>query len=182
MLYQNSFVLLQPFFIIYIYMITFDSGKWVSCSKSVLHFITDQCKAFWGWYTNLYHEARWYKKVIFSCTTFLVLFLLYLGMVGSNFLWMFGKSPRLSSIHNPSQPIASEIYSADSVLIGKFFRENRSPVKYEEISPRLIKTLICTEDERFYNHFGIDIQGVFRLLKIWSGARQEVQALLPNSW
>lgn len=146
-------------------MITFDSHKWVSRSKSVLHFITDRCKAFWGWYTNLYHEARWYKKAILSCTTFLVLFLLYLGMVDINFLWMFGKSPSLSSIHNPSQPIASEIYSADSVLIGKFFRENRSPVKYEEISPKLIKTLICTEDERFYNHFGIDIQGVFSAIK-----------------
>ena len=166
-------------------MITFDSHKWVSRSKSVLHFITDRCKAFWGWYTNLYHEARWYKKAILSCTTFLVLFLLYLGMVDINFLWMFGKSPSLSSIHNPSQPIASEIYSADSVLIGKFFRENRSPVKYEEISPKLIKTLICTEDERFYNHFGIDIQGVFSAIKDMArgqarGASTITQQLVKN--
>ena len=72
-----------------------------------------------------------------------------------------------------------------SVLIGKFFRENRSPVKYEEISPKLIKTLICTEDERFYNHFGIDIQGVFSAIKDMArgqarGASTITQQLVKN--
>lgn len=82
-------------------------------------------------------------------------------MVDINFLWLFGKSPSMSSINNPNQSVASEIYSADGKLISKYFRENRTPVEYEEISPILIKTLISTEDERFYEHFGVDLKGVF---------------------
>lgn len=146
-------------------MITFDSHQWVSRGKCVLHYFSNKCKASWGWYTHLYRETRWYKKAIAFLVTFLTLFLLYLGMVDINFLWLFGKSPSLSSIHNPNQPIASEIYSADNRMIGKYFRENRSPVKFEEISPILIKTLISTEDERFYQHFGVDLQGVFSAIK-----------------
>ena len=60
---------------------------------------------------------------------------------------------------------ASEIYSADSVLIGRFFSENRTPVEYEDISPIIIQTLIDTEDERFYRHHGIDFQGLFAAIK-----------------
>lgn len=146
-------------------MVKFDSRKWVSRGISVFHYLSSKCSSFWKWYKQLYHGSRWYKKGFVSLTTFVVLFLIYLVMVDVNFLWLFGKSPGLSSIHNPEQPIASEIYSADGKQIGKFFRENRSPVKYEDISPILIKTLVSTEDERFYQHFGIDIQGVFAAFK-----------------
>ncbi|MDE5551452.1 MAG: penicillin-binding protein, partial [Bacteroidaceae bacterium] len=56
-------------------------------------------------------------------------------------------------------------YSADSVLVGKFFNENRTPVKFEDISPYVIDALISTEDERFYQHHGIDYQGLFSAFK-----------------
>ena len=166
-------------------MIKPDSRKWVSRGKSVFHYLVDRCKASWAWYRHLYHGARWYKKALVSLTTFIAIFILYLVMVDVNFLWLFGKSPSLSSIHNPNQPIASEIYSADGHLIGKYFRENRSPVKFEEISPKLIKTLVSTEDERFYQHFGIDIQGVFAALKDMAkgdarGASTITQQLVKN--
>lgn len=166
-------------------MIKFDSRQWVSRGKSVFHYLIEKCKAFGGWYKHLYHGARWYKKAILSLTTFIVFFLLFLGMVDINFLWLFGKSPSLSSIHNPNQPIASEIYSADGKMIGKYFRENRSPVKFEEISPRLIKTLISTEDERFYQHFGVDLQGIFSAVKDMAkgqarGASTITQQLVKN--
>ena len=146
-------------------MAKFDTRKWVSLGTSAFHYLTKRSKAFCNWYNHFYHDTRWYTKVLTAFTTFMVLFLIYLVMVDVNFLWLFGKSPGLSSIHNPNQPVASEIYSADGKLIGKYFRENRSPVKYEDISPILIKTLVCTEDERFYQHFGIDIQGVFAAIK-----------------
>jgi len=94
-----------------------------------------------------------------------VFFIVYLGMVDINFLWLFGKSPGLSSIKNPTTSQASEIYSADGVLIGKFFNENRTPVKYEEVNPVFWKALIATEDERFYHHHGIDIPGLFGAVK-----------------
>lgn len=166
-------------------MIRFDAQKWVSRTKSALHYLIEKSKAFWAWYKNLYHGARWYKKTYLSIISFIVIFVMYLIMVDINFLWLFGKSPGLSSIHNPNQPIASEIYSADGHLIGKYFRENRSPVKYEEISPKLIKTLVCTEDERFYDHFGIDIQGVFAAIKDMAkgdarGASTITQQLVKN--
>lgn len=152
---------------------------------SVFHYFTNKCKTFWVWYKHLYHEAHWYKKALVSFTTFVVIFLLYLIMVDVNFLWLFGKSPSLSSIHNPNQPVASEIYSADGKPIGKYFLENRSPVKYEEISPKLINTLISTEDERFYQHFGIDFQGVFAAIKDMArgearGASTITQQLVKN--
>lgn len=166
-------------------MVNFDSRKWVSHGISVLHYLANKRKAFWKWYTHFYTQSSWYKKVLASFTTFVVLFLIYLVMVDANFLWLFGKSPSLSSIHNPEQPVASEIYSADGKLIGKYFTENRSPVKFEEISPLLIKTLVSTEDERFYQHFGIDIQGVFAAIKDMAhgearGASTITQQLVKN--
>ncbi|MDY5239398.1 transglycosylase domain-containing protein [Bacteroides helcogenes] len=162
-----------------------DYRKWRSLIENGSHYTTDTYRKFKKWYTKLYHNKPWYKKALASFTTFIVVFLLYLIMVDINFLWLFGKSPTLSSIHNPEQPIASEIYSADGKLIGKYFRENRSPVSYEEISPLLIKTLISTEDERFYQHFGIDFQGVFAAIKDMAkgdarGASTLTQQLVKN--
>lgn len=142
-----------------------NTRKTLGRAKPALSFISRKWNSFWTWYKNLYHHAPWYKKTITVIVSFIVVFILYLGMVDCNFLWLFGKSPSLKSIQNPDQPVASEIYSADGKLIGKYFRENRMPVKYEEISPKLIKTLITTEDERFYHHFGIDFQGLFSAAK-----------------
>jgi penicillin-binding protein 1A len=134
-------------------------------AKPLLGYISRKWHSFWTWYGNLYRNSPWYKKTLVGIISFIVVFFLYLGMVDWNFLWLFGKSPSLRSIQNPDQPVASEIYSADGKLIGKYFRENRMPVKYEEISPKLIKTLVTTEDERFYHHFGIDFQGLFSAAK-----------------
>ena len=83
-------------------------------------------------------------------------FFLYLGAVDINFLWLFGKSPSMSTIKNKRPAEASIIYSADSKQIGKFFSENRTPVTYEEVNPVFWQALISTEDEHFYHHHGID--------------------------
>lgn len=90
------------------------------------------------------------------------------------------------NIKEPIQHIASEIYSADGKLIGKFYSENRTPVEYKDISPILVKTLVCTEDERFYKHFGIDFEGVFAAAKDYvahgtaRGASTITQQLVKN--
>ena len=86
-------------------------------------------------------------------------------MVDINFLWLFGKSPGFVEIKTPPTYAASEIYSADSVLIGRFYKENRTPVKYEEVTPAFWKALISTEDERFYSHHGIDFMGIGGAIK-----------------
>jgi penicillin-binding protein 1A len=101
------------------------------------------------------------RKVGNKLLTFAGFFLLYLVLVDINFLWLFGKSPSLRSISNPAQSISSEIISTDGQIIGMYYDENRKLVKYKDISPALINTLVSTEDIRFYRHFGVDIQGLF---------------------
>ena len=123
-------------------------------------------KVFWTWYKGLYKNTTWYKKTIVVIISCIVFFFLYLGAVDINFLWMFGKSPGyFSGIMDPQTSEASEIYSADGKLIGKYFNENRTPVKYGEVTPAFYKALIDTEDERFYKHCGIDPIGLFAAAK-----------------
>ena len=133
-------------------------GRW-------LNVCTCKIKAFWHWYKGLYTGSKWYKKTVVALLSLIAAFIIYLGMVDINFLWLFGKSPGFSQIKKPTTSEASEIYSADGVLIGKFFSENRTPVKYEEVNPVFWKALIDTEDERYYKHRGVDPIGMFAVLK-----------------
>jgi len=134
-----------------------------------------------------YRTLPWYRKLANAFVTFVVLFLLYLFLVDINFLWLFGKSPGLKSISNPNQSSASIIYTSDGKVLGKYFRENRTPVTYDEISPKLIRTLISTEDVRFYKHFGVDFEGVFAAIKDMTkgksrGASTITQQLVKNMY
>ena len=113
-------------------------------------------KGIWPWYKNLYKGRPWYVKILVGLVSLVSAFFLYLGAVDTNFLWLFGKSPSMSTIKNKRPAEASIIYSADNVQIGKYFSENRTPVTYEEVNPVFWKALIDTEDERFYSHHGID--------------------------
>ena len=122
-------------------------------------------KAFWKWYKGLYKGRKWYFKTGVVIASAFVAFFVYLGMVDINFLWLFGKSPGWSTINNPITAQASEIYSADGKLIGKYFNENRTPVTYGDVNPVFWNTLIDTEDERFYSHWGVDPIGMFAAAK-----------------
>lgn len=92
-------------------------------------------------------------------------FFLFVYAVDGNWLGLFGASPKSESLDKPIQVEASEIYSADGVMIGKYFTENRTSVEFSEISPILIETLIHTEDERFYEHDGVDYWGIVGAFK-----------------
>ncbi len=83
---------------------------------------------------------------------------------------LFGKMPSLKDLENPEADLASEVYSADGKLMGKYYSENRSEVKYNQISPNIINALIATEDERFMSHSGIDGWAVARA--IFTGGTQ----------
>ena len=74
----------------------------------------------------------------------------------------FGKMPSFDDLENPDSNVATEIISSDGVLIGKFYKENRTNVKYEELPKHLVEALVSTEDERFFEHSGIDVRGTFR--------------------
>lgn len=75
-----------------------------------------------------------------------------------------GFLPSFEDLENPRNNLASEIYSEDNQLLGKFYIENRTYVEYNELSPYLINALIATEDKRFEKHSGIDARGLARVL------------------
>lgn len=75
---------------------------------------------------------------------------------------LLGKLPTFEELENPETNLATEIITSDGQTLGKFYRENRTPVNYEDIPQHLIDALVATEDERFYNHSGIDAKGTIR--------------------
>ncbi len=77
---------------------------------------------------------------------------------------LFGKIPSMEDLQHQEADLATEVYTSDGLLMGKYYAENRSEVKYNEISPNVIKALIATEDERFYDHSGIDAEAVGRTI------------------
>lgn len=100
-----------------------------------------------------------------------ILWTILIGGILAGFLFifsvrvgLFGKLPSFKDLENPKSNLASEVISADSVVLGTYFVQNRSNVKYEELSPHLINALISTEDKRFYSHSGIDFRRTFTIL------------------
>ena len=75
---------------------------------------------------------------------------------------VFGSMPSISDLQNPSASQSSQVYADDGTLMGKYYLEDRVNVEYKDISPNIIKALIATEDERFYDHSGIDPRSLAR--------------------
>lgn len=139
------------------------ADKKVSFLGRIINVVGAMCRgmrAFWRWYKSIYVGRPWYVKAFSAFASLVVFLFVYSVMVFFNVFWLFGKSPSISSIMNPKTSNASYVYSADGQLLCKFFDENRSPVKYEEVSPLFFKALIDTEDERFYDHSGVDFTGM----------------------
>ena len=81
-------------------------------------------------------------------------------MVKNDAFGWFGGLPSLQALERPDPDLSSELISSDGVSLGKYFRKNRTPVTYDELSPELVNTLLVTEDIRFKNHSGIDFRGL----------------------
>ena len=75
---------------------------------------------------------------------------------------IFGSLPDETSLENPEKNLATEIISVDGRTLGKFYKENRTPIQFEELPDHLVNALIATEDVRFYDHSGIDAKGTVR--------------------
>ncbi|MBS1531706.1 MAG: penicillin-binding protein [Bacteroidetes bacterium] len=102
------------------------------------------------------------KNKFLRYTTILVYFvIIFFCAIELNFLWLFGYSPTMDEIRNPSLSVASEVYYSDGKLIGRYYKENRSPVEFKNISVNLVDALVATEDVRFYRHSGVDFYGFF---------------------
>jgi penicillin-binding protein 1A len=104
---------------------------------------------------NANHKKTFWK--IFAATIGFVMLIFLLASWG-----IFGSLPDETSLENPEKNLATEIISSDGKTIGKFYKENRTPVPYEVLPDHLIKALIATEDVRFYDHSGIDAKGTVR--------------------
>ena len=93
-------------------------------------------------------------------------FLLIVFFIGISHSWIgVGDMPSFEELENPRSNLASEIYSSDQELLGKFYIENRSNVFYSDLSPDLVNALIATEDIRFEKHSGVDIRAIMRVIK-----------------
>ncbi len=107
-------------------------------------------------------EAKYRKKLkifwIMFISPFAFIFLMLIGALFSNL-------PSLEELENPKSNQATEIISSDGQILGQYFRENRVNIRYKDLSPNLVNALVATEDERFYEHSGIDIQALFRVVK-----------------
>ena len=69
--------------------------------------------------------------------------------------------PSFEDLENPESNLATEIISSDGVVLGKFYNENRTAIKYRDLPKHLVDALVSTEDERFYEHSGIDAKRTF---------------------
>lgn len=85
----------------------------------------------------------------------LVLLTLFIASIA---LGAFGKMPTRNHLAHLSNYMATEVYASDSTLLGRYYFENRSPVKYQAISNHFINALLATEDARFFHHNGIDLR------------------------
>ena len=102
-----------------------------------------------------------YKKIVKGL--WLALILGILGFLALIIIASYGRIPSFESLENPKNNFASVVYTADGSTLGAgYFRENRVPVEYEEISPNVINALLATEDIRYHDHSGIDLKGLIR--------------------
>ncbi len=105
-------------------------------------------------------KSKYIKYGVWVVTGLVVIVLLFLLSV---YLGVWGKIPSKKELANFQYQKASEVYSADSVLIGKYYLFDRQPVTYEDFPEHLLHALIAIEDERFYKHSGIDATSLLRV-------------------
>jgi len=119
---------------------------------------------------------RFWTLFLVGFTTILLIFLFASWGV-------FGELPTFEELENPEKNLATEVISSDGVTLGKYAFKNRTPVGFKDLSDNIVKALIATEDERFYNHSGIDFRGTARAIVKFGkggGASTITQQLAKN--
>lgn len=108
-------------------------------------------------YPRLSKATGWAGRLAGLAFVFVLLLVFGVGM------GFFGELPKEDELRNIETANSTEIYSVDSVLIGRFYIENRTTIGLDKISPYLVTALLATEDKRFFEHSGIDIMSWFRV-------------------
>lgn len=107
---------------------------------------------------------KWFWRVVIG-GVLLAILPFFLASIGA-----LGHMPTFEELENPENNLATEIISIDGKTLGKFFKENRTPVDFKELPENLVNALVATEDERFYEHSGIDFKSTARaIVKMGSG-------------
>lgn len=118
--------------------------------------------------TNQVKDTSYYVRKFWKIFGIIILSIFLFFLLAS---WgVFGKMPDFEQLENPDSNVATEIISSDGETIGKFYLENRTPVKYADLPKSLVDALISTEDERFYEHSGIDSKGTLRAVVTLGGS------------
>ena len=106
--------------------------------------------------TSFTKYIKWFWLTILSGTILIILIFLLAS-------WgVFGTLPTFEELENPENNLATEVISMDGKTLGKYAYENRTPVSFKDLPENLINCLVATEDERFYDHSGIDIKASVR--------------------
>ncbi|ABQ03923.1 penicillin-binding protein 1A [Flavobacterium johnsoniae] len=110
--------------------------------------------------TNTTKDINYYKKKFWRIFAYFLLGILAFFLFAS---WgLFGSMPSFEDLENPDSNLATEVISSDGVVLGKYFKTNRSQLKYSDLPKNLVEALVATEDARFYEHSGIDGRGTLR--------------------
>jgi penicillin-binding protein 1A len=118
---------------------------------------------------------RWFWGITLGGFSFIVLVFL---LASRGFL---GVLPTFEELENPENNLATEVISSDGKTLGKYAAENRTPIKYKDLPNNIVEALIATEDERFYEHSGIDFRGTARaVLKPGSGGASTITQQLAR--
>jgi penicillin-binding protein 1A len=132
--------------------------------KSVLRFISkvfdslvEKIKMGAGGFRSWLEKKPKARAALLICALPLLSFLILLTVVLLD-------TPGTDYLRRVKNPIGSEVYTADSVLIGRYFIQDRTQVQFKDISPVVIKALISTEDVRFFEHSGVDYLSLGRVL------------------
>jgi penicillin-binding protein 1A len=107
---------------------------------------------------NFKYYTKLFWKFFFLGMCSIIMFFLFAS-------WgIFGSMPSFEDLENPDSNLATEIISSDGVILGKYFQKNRSQLKYSDLPKNFVQALVATEDERFYDHSGIDGRGTLRAI------------------
>jgi penicillin-binding protein 1A len=105
---------------------------------------------------NITERVKTKRSVYALWISFVFLLVSFTALVVAIEHGLVGYMPSLAELENPQSAISSDVYAADGTLLGRYYVLDRSNSKYSEISPNIINALLATEDERFYDHSGID--------------------------
>lgn len=109
-------------------------------------------------------KAHIYRKpILFIWGIFFTGVLCSFFLFGGAAFGLFGPMPDLRQLENPRTNLASQIISSDGEILGKYYlKDNRTPISFDQLPTNMVEALIATEDERFYEHSGIDWRGTLR--------------------